>query len=418
MGAGSGSISKDAGAHVSEQQPQGNAGQPADYSRFAPPGADVSGQLPAERGASEPLPEGKAPEPVPEVAPSWSRTVAPVDSQVADARSTKNQPRTPWRGFRYFRTGIASLCAVLVVLFSASAALMGGVWNTFVDQDNYMDAATAAFEDSKVPAMIADSIVAALWDQHPPEEIAEQLGQELISPDAGDRLPEEFEPYMWQFNDPQTLVKLVEEWVPPYIETLVKSDEGKSLWNEANKVAHANLLDRFEGEASNSTSPLLNLDSFKELWAGQSTGIGFVDDIISSLELKFAFVDAQTVDSLHDAYSTGKTLRILLPVCALVALVAGLATARKRGVFLAVVGAGLLIAFAARSQIASEVSSRLSLHANQDLGGVVLKEVISGAPHHVVDAFQLLAIVGAILLAAGLALIVLPKIINKRVKQA
>lgn len=313
------------------------------------------------------------------------------------------------------RSTTATVCATLTVVLAAAAALVLGTWNTFVDTDNYMDAATAAYDSEKVPRLIADQIVQALWEQHPPQELAQQLGDALIDPDAAQNLPAEFEPFMWQFNDADTLQALVKEWVPPYIETLVKSPEGRKLWIQANEQVHENLLERFAGTASNRQNPSINLESFKQLWTGQTTGVLFVDQIISSLDLNVRFVDGKTMDTLGELYDTGKTYRILLPLLAIVAFAGGLLIARKRHWYLTVVGLGLLVTFAFRDQLTSFTQNLMGTGAVNDLGSEVLGALSRAVPHNVSATFALVGIAGGIVLAAGLAMLVLPRIMGRKV---
>jgi hypothetical protein len=414
-----------------------------DYSRFAPPGMaaaetpshaipvfDAPPQ-PPEQATSEPVPGANSvpatpPSPEPTPSYSWQSGESSADKKTTglsefqqpieaikfspdvEDDTTRRNVKDMVRGlgkarwFGYTRNTIAVVSGVVTVLALIAWSVLSGAWVTFVQPANYSAVAFEAYEEEALQDQIAQAILAAIWEQYPPEVLAEMLNSELYSPDAYERLPEEFHDYVWNFNTPAQIEQLMSSWLPPYVKERVAASESKSAWMEANTSVHTTMIDTLEG-ATNNARDLIDIDlgSFRDTWMTESTGVPLMDDLIEKLDLNVSFVDAYLVEDLKTTYQSGKMLRLILPVVAGLAFAIGLASARRRPWLLVGVGTGLLAAWALAEPI-GQLPTRYFAGDDDSIGAIVLHQGLVVQSAESARFLMYLGIAGGILLLFGL----------------
>lgn len=389
-----------------------------DYSRFAPPEVRSSSRAVPTPPRQSPA----APVPVPPAngsgVPPANTSVTWAEPAIVDVRqrahdtvhfeepadptleSVQGDPR---RWVNVSRSVAASLCAALAVAALVAGSVVSGVWQTFTDPEQYANVARDAYNDDAIPDAITDLIVNALWEQNPAETVLADLNMALASPGARESFPEDFENIAGAIQDTETLEMLVNEWLPPYVNTLVKSDQGMAAWVNANESAHAALMERFEWKGTRSgAAPKMDLGAYRELWRDQSTGVAVVDYMVENLNLEVSFIDSRTRSTLQELYGTGKVLRIAVPIAGAVLLAVGLFLARRRHWFLIGTGAALLIASFASEIISKIPGAVVNFESDNALGNHVFALALAHVPAASHSAFYLVAILGSVLFAAGI----------------
>jgi hypothetical protein len=205
------------------------------------------------------------------------------------------------------RTAIATVLVVLGCVTAGPAVAAFAMDRELTDQDRYLEAVEPLVDDPAVHDAITDRVEAALLD--PTATIPPEMQQALET----------------------TVVRAVE------------SDAFRTAWVELNRQAHPQVLAMLRDESGTVSVEgdglVLNLGAVvEEVQAQLPAGIQ-VPDVDLSVEI----VSRPTLQQAAPAFALLEQLSVLLPVVAIVLLVAGLALSARRAGTLVVAGIGVAL---------------------------------------------------------------------------
>jgi hypothetical protein len=226
------------------------------------------------------------------------------------------------------RTGFATVLVLLGCLLAAPAVVAFVLVDEVTDRATYLEAVTPLADDPAVQEEVSGQISAALDDKVP--AAAKQL-------------------------------------VDASIDNFVQSDQFRETWVRLNTEVHPQLLALLRDEpgslAVEGDAIMLDLgvaaDEVKARLVADEVPLA---ERIPTVDAKMELVSGPAVRQIVPAFDLVEKLKDILPVAAVLLIVAGLALSARRGVTLVVTGFGLVLAMVivvlAQFLLRSEVTAR------------------------------------------------------------
>jgi hypothetical protein len=285
---------------------------------------------------------------------------------------------------------------VFLVLFCLSMVLsVVGIWarNQIVDTDRYMRTVAPLASD---PAL-QSALVARISNQ-----VSTLIDDVSIGDPERDRILA------------APLKSLVEEYITQTVQEFVTSDQFPPLWEEINRASHALTAAVLTGKNTQSVStaggqiildiePLLN-EVINRL---SERGVPLVDRIqLANWDTTFVLFESDTLLEAQDYISLLERLAVVLPIVALISLVAAIAFSVRRRMTIVWAGLGLAAAMAIFVLLLAYVRNwtvnSLPTSVHKD-AATAFFEIVG---RYLRDAARILTLVG--LLIAGIAFFVRP----------
>jgi hypothetical protein len=226
------------------------------------------------------------------------------------------------------RTGFATVLVLLGCLLAAPAVVAFVLVDEVTDRETYLEAVTPLADDPAVQGEVSGQVSAALEDKVP---------------------------------------AAAKELVDSSIDKFVQSDQFGEVWVRLNTEVHPQLLALLRDEpgslAVEGDAITLNLgvvtDEVKARLVADEVPLA---DRIPDVDAKVEVVSGPAVRQIVPAFDLIEKLKDILPVAAVLLIVAGLALSARRGVTLVVTGFGLVLAMVivvlAQFLLRSEVTAR------------------------------------------------------------
>jgi len=226
------------------------------------------------------------------------------------------------------RTGFATVLVLLGCLLAAPAVVAVVLVDEVTDRENYLEAVTPLADDPAVQGEVSGQISAALDEKVP---------------------------------------AAAKDLVDSSIDKFVQSDQFREAWVRLNTEVHPQLLALLRDEpgslAVEGDAITLDLgvlaDDMKARFAADGVPLA---DRIPKVDAKMELVSGPAVRQIVPAFDLIEKLKDILPVAAVLLIVAGLALSARRGVTLVVTGFGLVLAMVlvvlAQFLLRSEVTAR------------------------------------------------------------
>lgn len=230
--------------------------------------------------------------------------------------------------------GLSVLAGILVVLACVLAPLsVTSVWaNRIVsDTDQYVKTVAPLADNPEVQAVLTDEVTQAVLDNvdvqgvtH--DALAALASQRDLRPAVAAALP----------GLEGALVQGIENFVHDQVASFIASDQFAQLWDEVNRVAHAQVVRLLSGNTSGvvtaqGDSVTLNLAPIIEQVKSALVAKGFtLASSIPQVNRSFVLMQSSSITTAQTAYDTLETLGLWLPLIAIALLVGGVLLARDR----------------------------------------------------------------------------------------
>lgn len=259
--------------------------------------------------------------------------IARLRARVAELEAERAAPGPT--GHRTGQTATRSfLAATLVVLGCLLAPLaVVSVWASTVvsDTERYVETVAPIADDPGVQAAIADEVTTAILDRLDVDELTTEAletlaEQENMPPRVADALPALAAP----------LSRGIEGFTRDQAANLLASDEFETIWDEANRAAHDQVVALLEGDQSGALTAqddqiTLNLAPIIEEVKARLVDRGFaLAERIPTIDKTFVLVESDGITRAQQYYSFLNALGLWLPFVALGVLAAGVLLARDR----------------------------------------------------------------------------------------
>jgi hypothetical protein len=235
---------------------------------------------------------------------------------------------------RHHPRGLSVLAGILVVLACVLAPLsVTSVWaNRIVsDTDQYVKTVAPLADNPEVQAVLTDEVTQAVLDNVDVQGVThDALGalasQRDLRPAVAAALP----------GLEGALVQGIENFVHDQVASFIASDQFAQLWDEVNRVAHAQVVRLLSGNTSGvvttqGDSVTLNLAPIIEQVKSALVAKGFtLASSIPQVNRSFVLMQSSSITKAQTAYDTLDTLGLWLPLIAIVLLVGGVLLARDR----------------------------------------------------------------------------------------
>ena len=230
--------------------------------------------------------------------------------------------------------GLSVLAGILVVLACVLAPLsVTSVWaNRIVsDTDQYVKTVAPLADNPEVQAVLTDEVTQAVLDNVDVQGVthaalAALASQRDLRPAVAAALP----------GLEGALVQGIENFVHDQVASFIASDQFAQLWDEVNRVAHAQVVRLLSGNTSGvvtaqGDSVTLNLAPIIEQVKSALVAKGFtLASSIPQVNRSFVLMQSSSITKAQTAYDTLDTLGLWLPLIAIVLLVGGVLLARDR----------------------------------------------------------------------------------------
>ena len=261
----------------------------------------------------------------------------------AAGRPPVDRPRSPGRG----RWAGAIVLLLLAALLAPLSALARWTNTTLLDTDNYVAMVAPLADDPAVQEEISRRITDGVFEALNVEELTTQtltaIGERPRVEGLTSRLPVELS----TFAEP--ISNAIYGFTEEQVSKLVASDAFEDAWVAANRKAHDSLVAALTGETTNGVTVsdgkvTVNLAAFIEAIKPVlvERGVPFADRI-PTVNAQFLLLDSTSLAQAQTAFRMLDLLRWVLPITAILLLVAGVALAPNRRRAL-VIGASMTVA--------------------------------------------------------------------------
>ncbi|TDE08609.1 hypothetical protein [Jiangella asiatica] len=244
-----------------------------------------------------------------------------------------------------WRAGASALLIVVgcVLLIPATAA----VWlrAEVTDTDRYVDTVAPLAREPAVQQAVTTRITNEIFTRIDVAQIVDDTAQALAERGVRPAVTTSLQGLS------QPIAGGVQDWVRGEVGKVVASDAFADAWTEANRVAHDSVLAMLTGERSatglevQGDTVTINLEPFIAEVQRALVNAGFsLAERIPAVDAEFVLFRSSGITDAQDAVELVDQLGIVLPVVAVVCLIAGVAVARQRR--LAVIGTGIGMALA------------------------------------------------------------------------
>jgi hypothetical protein len=225
----------------------------------------------------------------------------------------------------------ATICISIACLLAPVSVL--SVWASTVifDTDRYVETVAPVAADPGVQAAIADEVAAAILENLDVANVTSQAlrvlaDQEGMPPRVATALPAIAVP----------LTRGIEDFTRTQTGNFVSSAQFNTVWREANRIAHVQIVKLLEGGDGGALTAQdnqisLNLAPIIEEVKARLVDQGFaLAANVPAVDRKFVLVESAGIGEAQRFYSTLNTLGVWLPFVALALLGAGVLLARDR----------------------------------------------------------------------------------------
>lgn len=247
-------------------------------------------------------------------------------------------------GARKWRSPLAGLLVLLGCLVAPVAVVAAWANSEVSDTGRYVETVTPLADDPAIQDAVAASVTREIGDNLDIDGVSRQAAESITS---GPQLPPEAAARLRSLVGamPIAFESLVEEQV----RNVVRSNEFRHLWIEANRTTHTTMVDALSGASGTivveNSVVSLDLSPFLDAAKQQLHELGFTAvDTLPPLDPSIELARNQDLVKVQAAYDWLNRLSTILPFLALVLIGSGvlLAKSHRR----AVVGAGLGLALA------------------------------------------------------------------------
>jgi hypothetical protein len=289
--------------------------------------------------------------------PEDARELARLRARVAEleAAQAATAPRPPAGRHDSTRSFLSAVLIIIACVLAPVSVL--SVWaSTVVSQtDRYVETVAPIAEDPGVQAAIADEVTAAVMENL---DVADVTTQALQVLSEQENMPPRVAAALPSLAGP--LTRGIEDFTRTQTGNFVASDQFQTVWEEVNRIAHAQLVDLLEGDTSGAITAqdnqiTLNLAPVIEEVSARLVDQGFeLAANIPTVDRTFVLAESESIGQAQRFYGALNTLGVWLPIVALALLAIGvlLAADRRRAllrgslgvaVSMIVLGAGLTL---------------------------------------------------------------------------
>jgi hypothetical protein len=306
-----------------------------------------------------------------------------VPGAVLGAPSDAPQPASVARPARWRRI-VVPLCVVLGCILAAVSVAATWIKLTALDTDTYVDTVGPLVQDEAVTTALstrlADKLFSSIDVETTVEDLLPQRAQALAP----------------------ALVAIVERYAADLIDRVVESDQFQTLWVDANRVAHTQLVRILKGELVPNEARQVVLDfgtTLRDLDERlQERGIELPIDRDRINEAgQFVVAKQQQLDEVRQAVTWLDRLAFILPILTVILFVLAIWLSPRRPRTIMWIGLGSIITFAVlaivvravRRMVMNDISDPIT----RDAADAIWSQVLSGLRTQVVVAVLLAALV-------------------------
>jgi hypothetical protein len=306
-----------------------------------------------------------------------------VPGAVLGAPSDAPQPAPVARPARWRRI-VVPLCVVLGCILAAVSVAATWIKLTALYTDTYVDTVGPLVQDEAVTTALstrlADKLFSSIDVETTVEDLLPQRAQALAP----------------------ALVAIVERYAAELIDRVVESDQFQTLWVDANRVAHTQLVRILKGELVPNEARQVVLDfgtTLRDLDERlQERGIELPIDRDRINEAgQFVVAKQQQLDEVRQAVTWLDRLAFILPILTVILFVLAIWLSPRRPRTIMWIGLGSIITFAVlaivvravRRMVMNDISDPIT----RDAADAIWSQVLSGLRTQVVVAVLLAALV-------------------------
>lgn len=256
---------------------------------------------------------------------------------------TAAPPAHPGRG----RWAGAVVLLLVAALLAPLSALANWSRSTLLDESRYLAVVAPLAKDPAVQEEVSRRITNAVFEQLKVKELTTQTLDAIAARPRVEGVTERLPVELSTFAEP--ISNAIYGFTQDQVSKLVASDAFQDAWVAANREAHAGVVAALTGETDNAAVVVtdgqvaVNLGPFIEQIKPVlvERGVPFADRI-PAVNAQFVVLQSESLARAQTAIRLLDLLRVVLPVLALLALVAGvaLAPARRRAL---VIGASMIV---------------------------------------------------------------------------
>ncbi|WP_157557652.1 hypothetical protein [Intrasporangium oryzae] len=275
--------------------------------------------------------------------------------RVAELEAERATPPTPEEGRSRWRSIVSSILIVLSCLLAPLAVTAVWAHNQVSDTNQYVETVAPLASDPAVQDALANRVTAEIFARVDIESITAQtlaaLGRLDLPPVAASALQGLQAP----------IVNGIESFTRTQVDKALASPQFAAVWEQANRVAHAELVRLLSGEQGGALSAqngtvTLNLAPIVAQVKQQlvANGYGFASNI-PTVNTSFTLVQSNAVTKAQGLFNLLNTLGVWLPIITLILFGLGVYLARDHrralmlgslGIVAAVLAIGVLLAVA------------------------------------------------------------------------
>lgn len=248
--------------------------------------------------------------------------------RVAELEAERATPPTPAGGRSRWRSIASTILIVLSCLLAPFAVTAVWAHNEISDTNQYVETVAPLAKDPAVQDALADRVTAEIFTRIDIESITAQtlaaLGKLDLPPAAASALQGLQAP----------IVNGIESFTRSQVDKVVASPQFAAVWEQANRVAHTELVRLLSGEQGGALSAqngtvTLNLAPIVAQVKQQliANGYGFASNI-PAVNTSFVLVQSDAVTKAQGLFGLLNTLGVWLPIITLILFALGVYLAR------------------------------------------------------------------------------------------
>jgi hypothetical protein len=246
-------------------------------------------------------------------------------SQVPPASVPAERGRTGW-----WRPVVSTVLIVLLGVLLPLGVVARWVNNEVAGTDRYVESVAPLAKDKA----IQDAVVTRITNEIMTKLEVEAVTSEAIDALSGLGLPPLAATSLKALSGP--LQNAIHDFVEGHVRTLVESPAFQQAWEDANRVAHSQLVAVLTGEGTDTVSVdnnavVLNLAPVIDQVKTRLVDNGFaLAGQLPSFDVQMTLFESEDLTTAQNAFRVLKGLNTALPIVALLLLAGALAVARSR----------------------------------------------------------------------------------------
>ncbi|WP_166350677.1 hypothetical protein [Phytoactinopolyspora limicola] len=275
------------------------------------------------------------PDPVPGTA-----AVEPATSEPTPAERSAGANR--------WRTAVSAVLLVLGCSLLVPAAVAGWLRWVVTDTDNYVDTVSPLADDPAIQAAVADRVAERISDHIDAAAVVDRAARTLEDERGRTSMAASLDALATPIDEMTT------SWIAERTNDVLGTDAFQEVWSTAHRAAHRALVEIVTGRGdvpglvADDESVVIDLAPLVELVRDHLVENGFeLAERIPSTETEFVLFQSPDLPAARDTLRTLDSLGFVLPIVAVVLIVAGVAVAQRRRFALAAAGAGITVAMVA-----------------------------------------------------------------------